>query len=146
MAWLEDQGPDLLPYVLKNERTPPVWFRTRVYKHYRKQLYTFLYDQAICSGIGNYLRADIMYKAKFHPKRTMHSLSESDIDTLWQAIIDVIAAAIAGNGLTISAYHPPDNSTGTYKPLIYRKDGADYFNVGNGKNSQRVYFDANVQV
>ena len=49
-----------------------------------------LLEQKYISGIGNYLRADILYTAKISPFRTIKSLKKNDIKILYRSIKNVI--------------------------------------------------------
>ena len=49
-----------------------------------------LLDQKIISGIGNYLRSDILYVSKISPFRKLKSLSNKDIKNILKAIKNVI--------------------------------------------------------
>jgi formamidopyrimidine-DNA glycosylase len=40
-------------------------------------------DQSIISGIGNYLRADILYEAQIDPRKTISELTEKEIQNLF---------------------------------------------------------------
>lgn len=54
---------------------------------YHQKLVEILMDQKkVVSGLGNYLTAEIMYRAKLSPYRTGHSLTEEDVKRLTKAI------------------------------------------------------------
>lgn len=50
------------------------------------QVCEMMTDQRVFSGIGNYLRSEILYRSKLHPKRKIYSLSNSEICTLFTSI------------------------------------------------------------
>ena len=52
-----------------------------------KMLCTFLIDQTIISGIGNYLRSEIMYFAKLNPTKKVNILTANEITNLYRGII-----------------------------------------------------------
>lgn len=49
-----------------------------------------LVDQSVYSGLGNYLRSDILYKSKLSPFRQIWSLTEIDMKNLFTAIYRTI--------------------------------------------------------
>jgi formamidopyrimidine-DNA glycosylase len=83
----KELGPDLLQEVISQEE-----FNTQVSLKTRKnkELHDILVDQKVLSGIGNYLRSDILYYAKLSPYRTIKSLSSSELVTLHEAIIHLL--------------------------------------------------------
>lgn len=76
----------------------------RMIKHYLssskkdKNLVKSLMDQeAIVSGIGNYLIAEILYDAKLNPHRSLNSLTESELKTLAHSIRKISKEAYYNN-------------------------------------------------
>lgn len=49
-----------------------------------------LMDQKVLSGIGNYLRAEILYDAKISPYRTVESLSDKDLEKILHSINKIV--------------------------------------------------------
>ncbi len=64
----------------------------------RKQLKSFLLDQSKMAGIGNAYIHDILFLARLHPLRKMDTLSDADIEGLWQAIQDGLRPALEKGG------------------------------------------------
>ena len=54
----------------------------------------FLLNQKRIRGIGNFYIQEILFQAKLHPLRTIPSLSQNDIDTLFNAIQSVFIESI----------------------------------------------------
>ncbi len=48
----------------------------------RRQVKTAMIDQTVLAGLGNLLADEILWRARIHPKRPCHRLSEADIATL----------------------------------------------------------------
>lgn len=59
----------------------------------------FLIDQKNVAGIGNVYIQDILFKAKLHPNRKISTLSEKEINNLYNAIRDVLNRSIQLGGL-----------------------------------------------
>lgn len=111
-------GPDLLT----DDVTLEEW--TKKIKNPRtknKAICLFLLDQKQFSGIGAYLRAEILYACKISPFRKLCELSDEDIKTLLITSKEKIKASYEANGLTIKDYLAPDGSRGEFKQVIYDK-------------------------
>jgi DNA-formamidopyrimidine glycosylase len=50
---------------------------------------TALLDQNVIAGCGNYLRAEALYIAKISPFRTVKNLSDTDINNLWDILVQL---------------------------------------------------------
>ncbi len=64
----------------------------------RKQLKSFLLDQSKIAGIGNAYIHDILFLARLHPLRKIDSLSDAEIEGLWQAIQDGLRPSLEKGG------------------------------------------------
>jgi len=60
---------------------------------------SFLLDQKNVAGIGNVYIQDTLFEAKLHPNRKISTLSEKEIEGLYNAIRDVLNRAIKLGGL-----------------------------------------------
>lgn len=87
----------------------------------KSRLGVILLDQEILSGIGNYLRADILYYARLDPARTVGSLSDTEWTVLYQAIKKIANDSYNAHGTTIQTYRDVYMKPGYYDPLIYGK-------------------------
>ena len=120
-------GPDLLAYAIdyyNNEPEPSepitidLW-KTRVNRYRNKQACEFLMDQKIFSGIGNYLKAEILYRAKIKPSRLLSAFTEQEIVTLYWTTLETIYESFFAGGLTIKSYWDPDGKRGTFAKVVY---------------------------
>jgi len=73
-----------------------------------------LLDQKIFAGVGNYIRSEVLYRAKINPKRPAASLQDFEIQSVCQNIIDVAKEAYAAGGATIATYSDLYGVAGTY--------------------------------
>lgn len=140
-------GPDLLAYALANPPNPTTipttipttkdsesllceyFAKIRRPRLANKQICDFLLDQKYFSGIGNYLKADILYVAKIAPSRTLISLSDENIKLLFSTSLNVILESFQANGLTLRDYWDVYGVKGIYKPKIYGKRVDDLGNI-----------------
>ena len=78
---LKTLGPDIM-----DESTSLEVFKDQLLKknNLKKAIGNVLVNQKIISGIGNYLRADILWCAKISPFRKVQDLSEKDIEILYK--------------------------------------------------------------
>ncbi len=74
---LKSIGPDLL-----NDKVSDKEFIKRIRKYPHKSISQVLLDQKLISGIGNYLRADGLYKAKINPFKKVEDISDDDLKLL----------------------------------------------------------------
>jgi len=79
-----------------------------------------LLDQRIVSGIGNYMRADIMYTSKLDPKTEIQNLTEDQIKSLFEACHQVAWGSFKARATTCGSYESSIH-LGSYDPLVYRK-------------------------
>jgi formamidopyrimidine-DNA glycosylase len=77
---LKGLGPDIM-----DNETDLKLFSERVGKKKDKEIGNVLLNQKVVSGIGNYLRADILYVAKISPFRKVNKLSDKDMETIYNA-------------------------------------------------------------
>jgi len=114
-----------------------------------KQICWFLLEQKFFSGIGNWLKADVLYKAKILPHRLLKDLTFPDIERLYFAIMYTLKEAYESKGCTIKSYRNPDGEIGNYKNVCYGRQTDNYGNpiitqvLSDKRNS---YFCPNVQI
>ena len=82
---------------LDNDFTLP-YFRELLHNR-RAQVKSFLLNQRRVAGIGNVYIQDILFKARLHPKRTVDTLTEVEVETLYQSMIDVLTLSVTMRGL-----------------------------------------------
>ncbi|WP_300005116.1 endonuclease VIII [uncultured Cedecea sp.] len=84
--FLKRVGPDVLDNRLTAEQ---VRSRLLSVKFRRRQLGTLLLDQSFMAGLGNYLRAEILWEAEISPLHHAGELADDALDRLAQAILDI---------------------------------------------------------
>ncbi len=123
-------GPD----VLSPEMTTAV-FKQLCKKYSNRNITSFLMDQQVLSGIGNYLKAEILYAAQIAPTRKVNSLSSDDILQLISAVRTLPRKALAAKGMTLRDYASPDGADGGYQfsLKVYGKKGATRLKTPDGR-------------
>lgn len=113
------------------------------------QVCQFLMDQSKFCGIGNYLKADVLYLCKIRPDRLLQNLSDQDKHNLYYYSLLLIREAYAAGGLTIKDYYTIDGEVGAYKKKIYGKGCDDYGNIvikTEFKDKRTSHWVPNIQV
>lgn len=114
---LAELGPD----VMSAEFTPEVWRRIVAERGGARSIVDFLADQSVVSGVGNYLRADILYLAQIDPHVAASGINAEKINDLYAAIKTITTRSYEQHGTTIATYRDINMQPGFYKPLIYGK-------------------------
>ena len=78
-------GPDALPYRGRFDRKEFLG-RLLSSEHSDETIGAALLNQRIVAGLGNYLRAEILFNCKLNPWRTVREISQSKINCLLKAI------------------------------------------------------------
>jgi len=138
---MSEIGPDLLATVHPIENIDPVIQRSfppvllapvtpqrylveiRSPRRSQIELCRFLMENKYISGIGNYLKNEILYRAQLHPNRVLGSLSDQEINTLLQTSLQTISEAYQHGGLTHGTFLDPDMQKGTFPVYVYKRAG-----------------------
>ena len=95
--FLSKLGPDVLDPAL----TPPLLAARLADKAFRnRQLGNLYLDQGFLAGIGNYLRAEILFAARLSPHRRPADLTERDLNRLARASIRISRRSYSTGGVT----------------------------------------------
>ncbi len=84
--FLKRVGPDVLDSSLTVER---IKARILSPEFRRRQLGTLMLDQRFLAGLGNYLRAEILWEARIGPRYHAEALGDDCLDRLAQAILEI---------------------------------------------------------
>ena len=92
----------------------------------RKPIKVLLMDQDVITGIGNIYANDSLYMAKIHPQRTSNSLTENEINLLYNSIKRTIDDGVndLGSSEADEAFILPDGSRGSHQRnfLVYQRE------------------------
>ena len=72
-----------------------------------------LCDQGLVAGIGNMYADEALFLAKIHPLKPGGNLTQEEIERLYQAIQQVLRAAIVDKGASTDTYFRPSGDIGT---------------------------------
>jgi formamidopyrimidine-DNA glycosylase len=102
-------GPNHLADTISDEL-----FKTRLLKRPNRTMPEVLMDQSLIGGIGNYIKAEILYIAGISPHRIVNTLSDEEFSKLNAATKDVVNKSFASQGASISTYKGMDGEEGDF--------------------------------
>jgi len=91
----------------------------------KRQIKVVLMDQSKMGGIGNIYANDALWLAGINPSKQGHKLTDSEVEKLYNAILEVLKKGIEAGGASELSFVTPDGSEGTYQQhfLAYGKQG-----------------------
>ena len=95
---LRTLGPDITPY---DGEFNAAEFNRRLLEHPNREIGAALLDQQICAGIGNYIRAEVLFFCGINPFTWIQNLTDTEIECLNQQIPLVGARALAQPGVSV---------------------------------------------
>ena len=98
----------------------------------KQKICNLLIDQHKIAGIGNYMRAEILYMAKIHPNRNNLTIDEKK--RIFKSMKKLYTQVIKNNG---SQYYSIFEIYGKYKMKIYKNLLADTIKI----SGRTVYYD-----
>jgi len=110
------------PCILTSELTPEL-FVEKILKKPNRTISESLMDQSVVSGIGNYLKAEVLFKSRISPWRTVTEITSEEYIDLLNNSIEIANSSYVSQGATISTYRTVDGSKGTtqFNFQIYSK-------------------------
>jgi DNA-formamidopyrimidine glycosylase len=106
---LNTLGPDVLGSYVDTEL-----FKSRLDRKPKWTIAKALMNQSVVSGIGNYLKAEILYASKISPHRLCKDLTQEEIAEIAQNSFNITKASYQSGGATISTYRDENNKKGLY--------------------------------
>jgi DNA-formamidopyrimidine glycosylase len=106
---LESLGPDML-----SEDVSHVKFRNRILRKKDWSIAKAIMDQSVIAGVGNYVKAEALWRVKLSPHRKVSSLEDIEINSLNESIKDVLRDSYTSGGATIRSYRTFDGTEGRY--------------------------------
>ncbi|MEB3360251.1 MAG: endonuclease VIII [Synechococcales bacterium] len=140
-------GPDVLS---KSVNAETVRHRLQSQQFHRRQLALLLLDQQFLSGLGNYLRSEILFKAGVHPKRRPVDCASEEIQALAEAAIALPQRSYETGGITndlsrAMQLKEAGKSWKQYRHYVFYRDGQPCFDCGtpirkDSTGGRRVYY------
>ena len=102
-------GPDMLGEDVSDER-----FFERIRSCKKKSIAQAVMDQKVIAGVGNYLKAETLYRSRISPHRACDSLSGEELSRLNTSIKTIIRDSYESGGATIQSYTGFNGKIGKY--------------------------------
>lgn len=83
-------------------------------KHKNKNITVVLMNQTIISGVGNYLKSEVLYDTKISPHRDVSSLTDIEKKKLFKSIRDKTRKSFKAGGMSRRDYVNIHNKTGDF--------------------------------
>lgn len=112
---LDSIGPDIS--VISEDE-----FTSRLKTKPKKQLVQALLDQFVISGIGNYLKSEILFEARIKPDKLISELSKDEFIDLFNWSKYLWFQSYRCQGCTLKTYKNTFGNPGTFNLEIYDKD------------------------
>ena len=108
---LDDIGPDLL-----NDKITEDMYMTvmKNKKNGKKNIVSVMMDQSVFSGVGNYLKSEILYSAKISPHSIINNIPINKMLEMFHITLDKINASYKMGGASIRNYSDIKRQEGTY--------------------------------
>jgi len=89
-----------------------------------------LMNQKTVAGVGNYVKAEVLWLSKVSPLRKVKDLSREEMIAIRDNIQSVIRTSFQNGGATIKSFYGADGSKGTYSSrfLVYNQKVDPYNN------------------
>ena len=111
---LEKKLSSLGPDVLNDSGMDPGLFRRRFLKKPDKTITECLMNQSVISGVGNYLKAEILYACQISPHRLCRDITDKEYGSLYEACYLLPRLSYKMGGATIATYRDPDGKEGEF--------------------------------
>lgn len=83
-----------------------------------------LMSQSLIGGVGNYIKAEVLYRARVSPHRIVNTLTKSEFSLLNQSCEEVIKGSFRNGGASIRTYYNVDGSIGEF-PFFFMVYGRE---------------------
>tara|TARA_B110000503_G_C7157723_1_gene418089 strand:+ start:1202 stop:2020 length:819 start_codon:yes stop_codon:yes gene_type:complete len=115
-------GPNHLSQDISDET-----FKERLMKYPESTMPEVLMNQALIGGIGNYIKAEVLYRSGISPHRLVKTLSDEEFSKLNENTSEVVRSSFYSRGASIQTYKGMDGKDGDYvfEFKVYGRDLCD---------------------
>ena len=89
-----------------------------------------LMDQRLFSGVGNYVKAEVLYRSKISPWRLVKDIDDMTLGIICEASRKVLIESFIAGGTTIHDYADASGNAGSYQQKL-QVYGRSHDNLGN---------------
>jgi DNA-formamidopyrimidine glycosylase len=97
-------------------------FQERISRLPHVEICSALMNQSLIGGIGNYIKAEVLYRAKISPKRLVKDITKEEFSRLNRATEEVIRGSFLQGGASIRSYSGMNWERGEY-PFFFQVYG-----------------------
>lgn len=83
-----------------------------------------LMNQSLIGGVGNYIKAEVLYRARISPHRKVKDITKSEFSELNRRCEEVIKGSFLNGGASIRTYYNVDGSEGKF-PFFFMVYGRE---------------------
>ncbi len=118
------------PEPLEADFTPQVLARCLAKR--KAPIKALLCEQNLVAGIGSMYADEALFATGIHPMRSGESLSQEEIECLYEAIRRILWLAIENKGASVNTYFRPDGTKGTahFEFKVAHRGGKPCINCG----------------
>ena len=106
---LKSLGPDLLSQEVSDEK-----FVDCLRKKEKWSVAKAIMDQSVVAGVGNYVKAEALWRARVSPHRIVADMSDTELSFLKKCCQEVLASSYSDGGASLKNYTRPDGTLGEY--------------------------------
>lgn len=105
---------------------------------------SFLMDQSNISGCGNYIKAEVLYESNISPLRKVESLTEDEIESLYNSLRIISRLSYNNKGVSLKDYTNENGDKGYYhiKLKVYGNKDMKTTKTADGRTT---YWDPKTQ-
>ena len=118
-------------------------------KHGKKAIADVLLMQDVFAGVGNYVRAEALYRARIHPDRLVGNVSAAELTALCAAVSAVLNESYKVGGATLKTFYTDGERGGFSNQLrVYGRHADPEGNLTDRKKDRKgrtVWFVPDIQ-
>lgn len=103
---------------LRDDVIPDRWLLDRVFKKPDRNVTQILMDQKIFAGVGNYIKAEALYRACISPRRSAIEIKADEWIHLCEQVRAVIKESFDAKGTTIRNYRDARGKEGSFQNFL----------------------------
>jgi formamidopyrimidine-DNA glycosylase len=113
---INELGPDLLTGEPITDAQFIKIFRQPKFNN--KNICRVLMEQHAVSGVGNYIKAEVLYECHINPWAVVSDIDDKTLSQLHQAIRGIVRRAYAGHGASLYTYTGTRREKGTFQEML----------------------------
>lgn len=125
LARMDNLGPDILEHAMAGDYVSREHWLSHMNRRRRSSICRVLMEQSFISGIGNYLKSEILYMCGIHPETKVGSLLAREMENIRVVSHELVLESYRLGGLTIESPISPSGVRGRYLQRVYGRSSDD---------------------